>query len=120
LEATGRGSSLFAQAAQCDGGDMGGTGAEAVRRGPHIGVRPERRPMGAWRRGPRRFEAVLYDATGHGWVLVHPDDRARRSVVSYDRYSAEAVARAATADLDRLPSLDYAKTWCVPPEVIRD
>lgn len=74
--------------------------------------------MGSWSRGPHCVEAVLHDADGHAWVLVHPDDRGRRRVVRYDRASAEAVAREATADLDALSSLDYAKKWCVPPEVI--
>lgn len=74
--------------------------------------------MGSWARGPHRFEAVLYDATGHGWVLVHPDDRDRGAAASYDRSSAEAVAREAAADLDHLSPLAYAQRWCVPSEVV--
>ncbi len=55
--------------AECDGAGVDGGTDDGEVRTPHIGIRRERGPMGSWARGPHRFEAVLYDATGHGWVL---------------------------------------------------
>lgn len=87
---------LSTSASHCDGGEVDGID-DAARRKPPIGLRRERGPMGSWSRGPHRFEAVMYDATGHGWVLVHPEDRARGRVDS--------------------PSA-YAEKWAVPRGVI--